>query len=75
MLIIEQERDSVTNLGHFGTIELYGNQIVAYRWNNGDDLEEDVMATYETEERAKEVFEDFLGAVLREDKVFELPEE
>ena len=75
MLIIEQDRDSVTNLDHFGTIEVCGDSICSYRWNNSDALDENVMACYETPERAQEVFESFLGAVIREDKVFEMPEE
>ena len=75
MLIIEQDRDSVTNLDHFGTIELCGNRICSYRWNSSGDLDENEMACYETPERAIEVFDEFLSAVLREDKVFTMPEE
>ena len=75
MLIIEQNRDPVTNIGHFVAIEKRGSSICSYRWNDRDALVENEMASYETPERAQEVFEDFLGAVLRKNKVFELPEE
>lgn len=75
MLIIEQGRDSVTNIDHFGTIEVHECSICSYRWDDQRCLDENVMANYETPERAQEVFEDFLGAVLLEDKVFTMPEE
>ena len=75
MLILEQNRDSVTNVDNYLKIEVFGSSICAYKGNTGKELYVNTMASYETPGRAQEVFESFLGAVIREDKVFEMPEE
>lgn len=80
MLIIEQGRDSVTNTDHFGTIEIDGNSIMTIRWNNTSDQDDaddlgNYMGTYDTPERAQEVFGMIINAVMNEKKVFVMPEE
>lgn len=76
MIIINQDKDMAVNFNTARTIETDGNKIrVVFNREVTKPLSDEIVGEYKSPERTAEVFGQILKAVVKNEKVFEMPEE